>query len=293
MRVVLAVVLFVLFVLSSGRRAAGCSASGWATARGVLVGTIGWAAGLTATAFVIGEKTRSGGHTIQVDGLEDALGTGALIVFFGVLAAMPLAIGVDLLTRSAAVRGRRGRWWLHPVRTVQTALAPYGRLREVIGHARHANLLHLRYATGAALDSPDLARRVRTVLEESGGMMVKLGQIASTRTDALPAPLTSELSDLRADVRPVPADDVRAVVEAGARRARRAGVRVLRVGAARGGVDRPDAPRGAARRRARRGQGPAARHRGRRHARRGGPAHDRAVGWSAGSRRRVPSACAG
>ncbi len=212
--VVVAVVLFVFFVVIVGKasgRLLGIRLGNW---RGVLVGTIGWAAGLTATAFVIGEETSSGGHTIQVDGLEDALGTGALIVFFGVLAAMPLAIGVDLLTRSAAVRGRRGRWWLHPVRTVQTALAPYGRLREVIGHARHANLLHLRYATGAALDSPDLARRVRTVLEESGGMMVKLGQIASTRTDALPAPLTAELSDLRADVRPVPADDVRAVVEA-------------------------------------------------------------------------------
>ncbi len=126
---------------------------------------------------------------------------------------MPLAIGVDLLTRGAPVTRRRGRWWLHPVRSVQTQLAPYGRLREVIGHARRENLLHLRYATGAALDSPDTTRRVRAVLEESGGMMVKLGQIASTRGDVLPAPLTAELSKLRADVRPVAPGDVRTVIE--------------------------------------------------------------------------------
>ena len=216
MSVVVAVVLFVFFVVIVGKasgRLLGIRLGNW---RGVLVGTMGWMAGLVATSFVIGEQTSGGGHTIEVSGLEDALGTGALIVFFGVLAAMPLAIGVDLLTRSAPRgRSRRGRWWLHPVGSLQSALAPYGRLREVIGHARHANLLHLRYATGAALDSPDLARRVRAVLEESGGMMVKLGQIASTRTDVLPAPLTAELSRLRAATcGPSEPDDVRAVIEA-------------------------------------------------------------------------------
>ncbi len=44
-------------------------------------------------------------------------------------------------------------------------------------------------------------------------MLVKLGQIASTRTDVLPDALTDELSNLQADVRPVPEQDVRAALE--------------------------------------------------------------------------------
>src|SRR6185312_3050705 len=99
------------------------------------------------------------------------------------------------------------------IRAARMSLAPYGWLRELAANARRANLLHLRYASRSALDSPDFARRVRGVLEESGGMFVKLGQIASTRTDVLPDGLTDELSNLRADVRPVPESEIREVVE--------------------------------------------------------------------------------
>src|SRR5262249_34900787 len=42
---------------------------------------------------------------------------------------------------------------------------------------------------------------------------VKFGQIASTRSDLLPEPLTTELSELQSSARPVPADQVRQVVE--------------------------------------------------------------------------------
>jgi ubiquinone biosynthesis protein len=212
-RVLLGVILFVLFVVVVGKASGRLLGIRLGNARGALVGTIGWIAGVTAVAFTLDDSPREG-LTVHVDNLGQALGAAGLVVFFGVLAAMPVAIGVDLLTRGAPVaRRRRGRWWLHPIRSIRAQLAPYGRLREVIGNARRANLLHWRYASGAALDTPDLGLRVRTVLEESGGMMVKLGQIASTRSDVLPAPLTAELSRLRADVRPVGPDDVRVAVE--------------------------------------------------------------------------------
>jgi ubiquinone biosynthesis protein len=212
-RVLLGVLLFVLFVVVVGKASGRLLGIRLGNARGALVGTIGWIAGVTAVAFTLDDSPRDG-LTVHVDNLGQALGASALVVFFGVLAAMPVAIGIDLLTRGAPVAGRRrGRWWLHPIRAIKAGLAPYGRLREVIANARRANLLHWRYASGAALDTPDLGARVRTVLEESGGMMVKLGQIASTRNDVLPAPLTAELSKLRADVRPVGPDDVRAAIE--------------------------------------------------------------------------------
>ena len=92
-------------------------------------------------------------------------------------------------------------------------MAPFGRLRELIGNARQQNLLHLRYASRAAFESPDLSRRLRTVLEGSGGMLVKFGQIASTRTDVLPDD-HRRARPAPPDVESVPPDELREVLEA-------------------------------------------------------------------------------
>ena len=108
-------------------------------------------------------------------------------------------------------------------------------------------------------------------------MFVKFGQIASTRSDLLPEAITTELAQLQSAARPVDADAVREVLEERAGRVGGGGVRVVRLRAAGGGVDRPDAPRGAQDRRARGGEGAAARHRGRRPPRRRGAAHGRRV----------------
>ena len=93
-------------------------------------------------------------------------------------------------------------------------MSPIGRFRQLVGNARQENLVHVRYRSVAALDSPDLARRLRMVLERSGGMFVKFGQIASTRTDLLPPTITDELSNLHADVERVPPDELEKVLEA-------------------------------------------------------------------------------
>ena len=214
MRIVLTVLLLIFFVVTVGKltgRILGVRLGRW---RGALAGAIGWLGGVLATAFVIGSDKN--------DGLEVEIHTfGGWIAFvgstiaFGVLAAMPVAIGIDMLTRTGPVRprGRRRRRWLHPFKTVRRALAPYGRLRDVVNNARRENMLHWRFASRSALGSPDLSRRLRNVLEESGGMLVKFGQIASTRSDILPVALTNELSNLRSDVRPIEPDNVRAVLE--------------------------------------------------------------------------------
>ena len=55
--------------------------------------------------------------------------------------------------------------------------------------------------------------RVRLVLQDLGPSFIKLGQIASTRADLLPAELLVELKKLQDDVPPVPFADVREVVE--------------------------------------------------------------------------------
>lgn len=168
--------------------------------RSALAAIIGWFVGLVAGAVALGPKHSNGWLIVPSS------------IFFGVLAALPLAIVIDLVTRSTRKRRRGRRSLLHPIRAVRSVLSPLGRFREVVGNARHENLLHVRYRTSAALASPDLARRVRIVLERSGGMFVKFGQIASTRSDLLPETLTSELSHLQSNVPPVPPDQVTEVL---------------------------------------------------------------------------------
>ena len=202
MKVVIVINLFVLLPF--------VTIVGWLTSRilGVRLGF--WrATGAATLGFLIGVLSAA-----VLTNSDDDLVMVPLGIFFGVLATMPLSIILELITRRTKPRRRRKRKvLLHPIRAVKAVFAPYGRLREVLHHARKQNIVHVRYASASALESPDFARKLRLVLEDAGGMFVKFGQIASTRTDMLPEPLTSELALLRAEVRPVPEDEVRGVVE--------------------------------------------------------------------------------
>ncbi|HEY1696846.1 MAG TPA: AarF/ABC1/UbiB kinase family protein [Polyangiaceae bacterium] len=55
--------------------------------------------------------------------------------------------------------------------------------------------------------------RLRLVLQDLGPSFIKLGQIASTRADVLPADLITELKKLQDDVPPVPYEQIKEVVE--------------------------------------------------------------------------------
>jgi ubiquinone biosynthesis protein len=198
--IVVDILVFVPFVLAVGwltSRLLGVHLGFW---RGVVAATIGWGIGAVAAALVTNDQTPA----------EVVI---PLILFFGVLATMPISIVLELITRRTKPRRRLRRWLFHPIREIKATFAPYGRLREVLHYARKQNLMHVRYASTAAMESPEFARRLRTVLEEAGGMFVKFGQIASTRRDMLPPTLTDELSLLRSDVRPIPRDDVEEMLE--------------------------------------------------------------------------------
>jgi ubiquinone biosynthesis protein len=169
--------------------------------RAFVAASFGWIVGLIGGGLALGPNNT---HPLLVVPLS---------VFFGVIAALPMAIILDVVTRSTRTGGRRSHRTLrHPVRAVRSVLAPLGRFRELVANARSENLLHVRYRTPAALASPDLARRLRIVLERSGGMFVKFGQIAATRSDLLPPTLTDELSNLHADVARIPPEGVDAVL---------------------------------------------------------------------------------
>ena len=213
MSVVVSVVTLAVFVFAVGRacsRLLGVRLGGW---RSAVVGVLGWFIGALATLLVFSADD-PGVPDLQLDTFAERAAALGTLTFFGVLAAMPVAIALDLLTRrSGAPHHRSWRDRLHPVRAVRRRLAPYQRLHEVAAIARRENLLHVRYASSAAFETEDFAIRLRTVLEESGGMLVKFGQIASTRTDSLPEPLTKELANLQSDVHPITAEAVRSVIE--------------------------------------------------------------------------------
>jgi ubiquinone biosynthesis protein len=73
---------------------------------------------------------------------------------------------------------------------------------------------------GAPIETPEgqkpadpLAVRLRRVLEDLGPTFVKLGQIASTRPDVLPAALITELKKLQDAVPPMPAEAVDEILD--------------------------------------------------------------------------------
>ena len=58
-----------------------------------------------------------------------------------------------------------------------------------------------------------MAERIRLVLEELGPSFIKLGQLASTRSDLLPEDLVTELKTLQDHARPISFEDIRGQVE--------------------------------------------------------------------------------
>jgi ubiquinone biosynthesis protein len=180
-------------------RVLGISLGRW---RAAVVAVIGWIGGVLCAALIAADD-----ETLWI--------IVPLTLFFGVIVAMPAAIALDVITRSerARPRGRLRRKVMHPIRTTKNFFAPIGRMRELVRDARHHNLVHVRYRSEYAVDTADFALRLRLTIEDAGGMMVKFGQIASTRTDLLPESLTSELAKLQSNVRPIDADAVREVIE--------------------------------------------------------------------------------
>jgi ubiquinone biosynthesis protein len=170
--------------------------------RNAIAAIVGWLAGLIAGLIALGPHNQ---HPVLIV---------VLSVFFGVLASLPVAIILDVVTRG----GRRhtlARYTLrHPIRATRAVLSPLGRFRQIVENARAENLLHVRYRSSAALASPDFARRLRLVLERTGGMFVKFGQIAATRSDLLPPTLTTELSNLHSNVARLSDEEVQQVLSA-------------------------------------------------------------------------------
>ncbi|WP_068778869.1 AarF/UbiB family protein [Paenibacillus sp. GM2] len=88
----------------------------------------------------------------------------------------------------------------------------FGYIAEEIGLTRLFSV-PLRWILKSEPESHTLAERIRLVLEELGPTFVKLGQLASTRSDLLPESIIGELVKLQDQVTPFSAKEARAILE--------------------------------------------------------------------------------
>lgn len=140
--------------------------------------------------------------------LEAEADVSTLDVFgYALLATMLLLTGLELL-RGSGPRREQGwiRWWRRSARR----LGALRRSWQVVGIARRNGFgpaLWLVPGRRKKLDGT-MPERLRRTIEQAGGTMVKLGQVASTREDVLPPEYAAELSKLRTTVEPAPRDAV-------------------------------------------------------------------------------------
>jgi ubiquinone biosynthesis protein len=168
---------------------------------------IGWTVGFAVSFGVAGS-------------VEDGrfLRNTLVLAFVFTMAAM---VGLDLLARpgSLAQGDAAGRFVVpRPKRYVTDRVDVVRRSREIAeiahrnGFGPQLGIRH-RHERRAAVDRDPPAVRARRTLEQCGGMFVKLGQIASTRTDILPPDFIVELSKLQSDVAPDDPKAMRTVIE--------------------------------------------------------------------------------
>ena len=196
------VVLFIVYVVVMsilGGRILGLRVPRW---RAIVTAVLGQVAGIVGTE-AIARRSNTGLQYL-------------LVLLFSLLANMILLIVPEAIGRARRVgaRGPSVRRLLRPIRWIREELAPLSRSWEVLGYARQRRLTRPQFLSAEALTTPEFAHRLRLAIEDSGGMFIKFGQIASTRSDLLSPAVITELSLLRASVRPIPAEELRPLLEA-------------------------------------------------------------------------------
>ena len=177
----------------------------WTTT--LLSGVIGWVGGVALSLAIASQrKDMSEGFTRNV-------------WLFSTLGVMSASVWIELLAKPGTLtRAQTGLTSIpHPIKAVKrrgrrvsryaqiTRIAIRNGLGPSLGLGRHTE-------DGEARQVP-FARRLRQSLEECGGMFVKMGQVASTRSDLVSPPVADELSHLQDHVAPAPPDGVRELLE--------------------------------------------------------------------------------
>lgn len=174
--------------------------------RALVAGLIGYGAGYLLVVAQFGDVD-------EVNDLSDIAKLGIGFLGYVLLVTMLASIVLEAILRPRGERSRRPRL-PHPFRWIGSKLALVQRLWQIGMAARRNGLVGRKFASRAALASPEGARALRLTLEQCGGMFVKFGQIAAGRDDLLPATITAELGELRTAAPPLPPEVVHEVLHA-------------------------------------------------------------------------------
>jgi ubiquinone biosynthesis protein len=175
----------------------------------------GWSTGLTAAA--LGCTAAATASVVWAGGDVGAPPVGLRALVLVVPCTMAVAVILDLAARPGSLAvGDDAGLFVRPrlIRATRLRIQVLGRYLQLIRLLRRAGfgpLLTRRQRRTRAADAA--AVRARRVLEEAGGVYVKLGQLAASRVDLLPADVCRELAALDNRVAPVPADSMRTLLE--------------------------------------------------------------------------------
>ncbi len=138
---------------------------------------------------------------------------GSLQVGISLVAALTFLVVAEVLVPT-------GSWpspleWRRSVRRRSGRSRRYARILAIA--VKHGLGPYLRFGSQSPAEEPQrrrrLAKSMRQAMEDGGVTFVKLGQLASTRPDLLPAEVIDEFCTLQDQVSPAPWDDVRVLLE--------------------------------------------------------------------------------
>lgn len=176
----------------------------------VVSGVVGWLAG-ASLALAIARGENGAGFTRN-------------LFLFSTFFAMSASAWIELLAKPGALaRARTGLASIpRPVRSIRRRsrrIRRYAQITRVVAKYGLGPWVGLGGGDGPEGDGDSGAKapaavRLRRALEECGGMFVKVGQVASTRSDLLPASVITELGRLQDKVTPADRAAVEALVQA-------------------------------------------------------------------------------
>ena len=140
------------------------------------------------------------------------------LLAIGIPASMAAAVTLDLLARPGSLaRGEHAGLVVAPtpLRAVKRRLSVLRRYRELVRLCRQEGFGPFLSESSRAertIDAPGV--RIRRVLEQAGGVYIKLGQIAATRVDLVPRDICDELAELQNRVKSEPKERIAPVLEA-------------------------------------------------------------------------------
>ena len=191
------IVLWILVIAVGGAFATAMAGRLLGARRGWVALVLAGVAGLALGIATAGELTDWDWSSLDMVLVALGLGTVFTMAF---AIAIDLAAPVGTLAQGDAAGLVTVR---NPVSAAQSRIAPFRRYRELLSIARREGVI------GRSVKHDELPTGVRRTLESAGGIFVKLGQVASTRSDVLPAAWCHELSLLRSGAEPQSEDVMR------------------------------------------------------------------------------------